>query len=116
MSQHNHTTFILSWDNYGLESCINATELDMQHTLAILSNTLQSRTSELQTIMNQILLRAKANGQRHYEVYSIQVDSSITANDLKQQFEECPQDIANLIRDKGCKIYSGRQSKAIKIC
>ena len=115
MSQYNNTTFILSWDNYGLESCIDATELNMQHTLAVLSNTVPPRASKLQSVMSQILIRAKANEQRHYEVYSIQVDSSITADDLKLQFEQCPQDMADLIRVNGFKIHSGRQSKAIKI-
>ena len=117
MNWHNTTNFILSWNMYGLESCVNATELDMQHTLNLLSSSVTLRPSELNRIVNGILLRAKVNPQRHYEVYSIQVDSSITEDDLKLQFEECPQEMANLIRERGNKIFSDRaaDSSCIKI-
>ena len=91
---------------YGLESCVNTTELDMQHTLNLLSGSVTSRSSELNRIMNHILLRAKVNPQRHYEVYSIQVDSSVTEDDLVQQFKECPQEMDNLVRERGNKIFS----------
>ena len=108
MSWTNTTNFILSWDMYGLESCVNATELDMQHTLNLLSSSVNPRSPELNRIVNQILLRAKFNPQRHYEVYSIQVDSSVSKDDLMQQFEECPQEMANLVRKRGTKIFSDR--------
>ena len=111
MNQHNFTTYILSWDIYGLESCINATELDMQHIVDLLLDPKLTRTPALNSIMTHILMRAKANPQRHYEVYSVQVESCITEYDLKLQFEECPQDMANLIRARGNKIYSDRRSK-----
>ena len=109
MSCANTAIFILSWDMYGLESCVNATELDMQHTLNLLSSSDDTtRPPELNRIVNHILLRAKFNPQRKYEVYSIQVDSSVTKDDLVQQFEECPQEMADLIRKRGTKIFSER--------
>lgn len=105
---------------YGLESCVNASDIDMQHTLDLLSAsgaTNTTRPSSLNRILNSIVVRARANPQRHYEVYSIQVDSSVNQNDLVRQFEECPQEMANLIRDRGCKIFSNRavSSPLIKI-
>ncbi len=102
--------FILAWDMYGLESCINATELDREKTFAILSNK-DYRGQELGTIINHLTLRARFNTQRHYEIYSIAVDPSITQQDLVEQFDKDPQAMADLIRARGNKIHSDRARK-----
>lgn len=105
--------FVLSWDMHGLESCINATELDQQRTLEILSNT-GTGHNKLGHIVAHLRLRAQANIQRHYEIYSIAVDSTISREDLVTQFEENPQAMADLIRNRGNKIYSNRLSETDK--
>jgi len=56
-------------------------------------------------------LRARANSQRHYEVYSVHVDEGITKNDIVDMFNDSPQAMADLIRERGNKIYSDRIEK-----
>lgn len=95
---------------HGLESCINATELDQERTFNILSNKTGGE-NKLGHIVAHLRLRAQANSQRHYEIYSIAVDSTISKQDLEEQFEQNPQAMADLVRNRGNKIYSNRLSE-----
>lgn len=101
-------TFIFVWDSYGLETCINLTELEQNQLLDILKDKPSQSISQL---LNSILLRAKFNCQRHYEIYSCQVDSSITRNELIKMFSNNPQQSADTIRQLGTEIYSDRADK-----
>lgn len=106
--------FLLSWDMNGLEAVINVTEIEKE----AMWNTLQDQpaTNKISTIVNQIMLRARYNSQRHYEVYTVRVDESISADDLRTMFEDNPQHAAELIRDRGTKLYSDRiDQKTVKI-
>lgn len=107
--------YILSWDMHGLESCINASKIDQMRVWNTLANK-ADRTEDINRLMSMLIMRARANSQRHYEIYSIAVDSSITEEDLVQQFKTNPQGMADLVRARGNKIYSDRVNKdSIKI-
>jgi hypothetical protein len=110
---YDSTLFVLSWDMHGLESCINATELDQQRTLEILGGK-GTGHNKLGHIVSHLQIRAQANSQRYYEIYSIAVDSTISKEDLVEQFEENPQAMADLVRNRGNKIYSNRLSETDK--
>jgi hypothetical protein len=97
-------TFIFVWDCYGLECCLNLTELEHNNLIHILKN----EKSNINVILNSILLRARFNPQRHYEIYTCEVQEGIDQNDLKNMFDSNPQKAANLIRNLGSKIYSDR--------
>jgi hypothetical protein len=56
-------------------------------------------------------LRARFNTQRHYEIYAIGVDGTITQEDIRDMFETDPQYAADLIRARGERIYSDRRSQ-----
>lgn len=115
MSDYDSTVFVLSWDMHGLESCINATQLDQERTFNVLRDA-DTGHDQLSATVAHMKLRAQFNPQRHYEIYSIAVDSSITEQDLIDQFESNPQDMANLIRSRGNKLYSNRMNKdSVKI-
>lgn len=101
------TLFLLSWDMTGLEVCINVTELDKKRMWDALSDNKDNSIS-LNSLVNNILLRARYNAQRHYEVYTVNVTEGITEEDLRQMFENDPQTAADLIRDRGHKLYSDR--------
>ena len=105
--------FLLSWDMLGLEAVINITEIEKEATWA----TLQDKpTAKLNHIVNAIMMRARANGQRHYEVYTVTMESSISKDDVCAMFEHNPQAMADLIRERGRKIYSNRMAEnSIKI-
>jgi predicted peptidase len=101
------TVFLLSWDITGLEAVVNVSAIEKEKTWAILSDNKDS-SPNLNSIVTAILMRARANTQRHYEVYTIQVDPSIDEDALRQMFEDSPQYAADLIRERGNKLYSDR--------
>lgn len=98
--------YIFCWDNYGLEACINATELDKNHVFNVLSD--KKQPNELNHIINVLLLRAKANEHRHYEIYSCYVEDNINQLDLVKMFNDMPQQSADTIRKMGKQLYSNR--------
>jgi hypothetical protein len=55
-----------------------------------------------------MVLRARFNPQRHYEVYSIAADNGITDEDIRGMFDADPQCAADIIRERGNKIFSDR--------
>lgn len=112
--------FLLSWDMYGLESLVDLTTLEnlrvqeeQMRMLKILGDP-EARDPGDQTgaalnrAVQGILLRARINNQRHYEVYTIQVDPSIQEKDLWDMFNASPQSAAELIRERGNKLFSSR--------
>lgn len=112
--------FILSWDQLGLESVIDATSIDQAEMWDILKQQVpdyqKGRNYQLNDIVNALMMRARFNSHRHYEIYSVIVDDEITEEDVRQLFEQDPQGSADLIRTRGKKIYSDREdSSSIKI-
>lgn len=98
--------YILMWDMYGLESIINVTEM---YDDAIISGLKGERVRHSNPIQYMIL-RARYNSQRCYEIYSI-CSSDITQDDFVRLFKDNPQMIVDIIRERGVKIYSDRQTK-----
>jgi len=107
-----HKTFIVSWDMTGIESVIDASELDSEDTF---NRLMGEKSNRFGHTLWMITMRARMNSHRHYEVYSIRVDRDITQADIKDMFEENPQGSAELIREHGYKIFSNRLEKAIQV-
>jgi hypothetical protein len=107
--------FILSWDQLGLEACIDVTAKSQEFML----DTLQSGgkfTTWLGSTLNSISLRARFNPQRYYEIYSLTTDYDMDEEMIRAWFEDCPQEAADLVRERGHKIQGDRQkADAIKI-
>jgi hypothetical protein len=107
-------TFIISWDNLGVEAVIDVDAMEQDELVALLKQNFDTPYQParggvaLSRYVNMMLLRAKANPQRHYEIYTIQTDDNISADDIKTMFEDSPQTSADLIRARGNKIYSNR--------
>lgn len=107
------TLFLLSWDQLGLEACVNVSALEKEQVWDTLQG--KKKSNVLGGITAQLLLRARYNPQRHYEIYSIWVNG-ITEQDLRDMFEETPQEAADLVRERGNKIHSDRaNTQQIKI-
>lgn len=102
--------YLIYWCEEGLESVVPITEyehIDRDNTFRILNNQDTVR-SPLNTIIQNMILRAQVNAQRHYELYAIDCDNSIVKEDITQMFEDSPQAAADLFRSRGHKIYSNR--------
>ena len=70
---------------------------------------------EVGRIYQSIMMRARVNSQRHYEIYTVQTDPSISKDDMVRMFEENPQHMADLIRERGNQLYSDRSKNTTKI-
>lgn len=97
--------FLLSWDCYGIEAVINVSNIEKEAMWHAIGGP-QGR--ELGSTLNAILIRARMNPHRNYEIYTVTVDGSITEEDLRQMFEDNPQGMAELVRERGRKIFSDR--------
>ena len=91
------------WDMTGIESVIDASAIDSEDTFNRLKG---SKSNLFGSLVHKLLVRAKANSQRHYEIYYINVDECISEDDVMLMFKDNPQGAANTIRSLGTKIYS----------
>ena len=55
-----------------------------------------------------LILRARANPQRNYEIYTVQVEPDVSLKDIQDMFKDSPQEIVDIVRAQGHKIYSDR--------
>jgi hypothetical protein len=101
--------FLIMWCNEGLECCIDVTE-DQQRRMW---QKLKGEPVSESTIPNYqpLLLRARYNSQRHYEIYSVEATDGITAEDIREMFEANPQSAADTIRRLGHCLHSDRAER-----
>ena len=101
--------FLIMWDQLGLECCIDVTEDQQRRMWQKLKGELVSESA----IPNyqHLLLRARFNSQRHYEIYTVEVTDGITAEDIRDMFEASPQTAADTIRRLGHCMHSDRAEK-----
>lgn len=105
--------YLVYWCSEGLESVVPITEyepIDVENTFRILNNQGPVR-NPVNSIIQMMLLRGRANNQRHYELYAIDCVDTITKQDIEQMFEDNPQAAADLIRDRGVRVFSDRMLK-----
>ena len=105
--------YLVYWCEEGLESVVPITEYeqwDRDNTFRVLNNQETVRNPLNQMIQN-MMLRARVNSQRHYELYAIDCDHSIQKADIEQMFEDDPQAAADLFRSRGHRLYSDRAEK-----
>ena len=105
--------YLIYWCNEGLESVVPITQyesIDVENTFKILKDEEPIRNPMTQ-IIQMMLMRARFNPQRHYELYAIDCEDGITKEDFERWFESSPQESAELVRRKGHKVYSDRASK-----
>lgn len=105
--------FVVSFCCEGLEGVIPVSELERQDTFDLLKGNVAARKAG--SAVNMMLLRARVNPQRYYEIYAITASTGITADDIKGLFEADPQYAADLIRERGQKLYSDRQVKDTRV-
>jgi len=114
--------FIVSWDNTGLEAVVDVTEdrdlsdaFEQEKIFDLIRDPeMMPRNNHLIRInqmVNAMIMRAMANPQRHYEIYSVTATRDITAQNLRDLFKSGPQGAADMIRDRGNKLYSDRADK-----
>lgn len=98
------------WDMYGLECLFDVDEAmadleqwEKEKVVSILKEeTHPPKPSGIP--INLLILRAKVNSQRQYEIYEF--ISSMTEKEIRNTFNTDPQIIVDWIRKNGYKVYS----------
>lgn len=102
--------YLVYWCSEGLESVVPITayeSIDVENTFRIL-NDQDSIRNPMYSIIQMMILRGRVNSQRHYELYAIDCVDGITKEDIEDMFENDPQAAADLIRNRGVKVFSDR--------
>ncbi len=101
--------YIVMWDMNGLEAIINVSDGEREAIV----QTLADQPITWRNPIQFMLLRARFNSHRHYEIYTF--DSEMTTKEISTLFKKSPQLMANTIREVGHQLYSDRiaQSPAI---
>ena len=109
---HKGNIYIVSWDMTGLECVIDANELMADDVMNALKD---EKGSALGRTLFVLTTRARANSHRHYEIYSIHTTPDVEKEAIEQMFEDNPQAAADLIRERGNKIWSDRANKKTQV-
>jgi hypothetical protein len=127
MAKRKHNVYLLSWDMTGLETILDLTMLEQlneeEEKLRLvqilgdpdLKDPGNLTMASINRTVGSIMMRARANSQRHYEIYTIQTDSSVSEGDMWELFNQDPQHAAELIRERGNKLYSDRAEKRTQV-
>lgn len=100
------------WDNTGLETIIDVSKHEKEVEAFEKQKAWHILKGELHNVkppsipLQMMIIRAKANNQRHYEIYGF--TSNMSEKSVREMFEDSPQFIVDWIRDNGVKIYSDR--------
>jgi hypothetical protein len=118
-SKKKKTRYLAMWDMTGLECLINVSVIQEKHEqwekeniFRILQEKESSPAPKI-VPLNQLILRARFNSHRHYEIYTF--DSALTEEDIKETFADDPQLIVDTIRNAGHEIYSDRVLKKTQV-
>ena len=95
--------FLLMWDCNGLECLQDITEYhpdqwDRDQLLGVIKGR-KYKAAPIHQQIHQMIMRARFNTQRHYEIYVQQTDDGITAEEFSAVFNANPQHWADWIRE-----------------
>ena len=103
--------FLAVWDMLGLESLHDISAWEKNRKVWEKGKVWSILTEKDHTEpppgpnLNLLLLRARYNSQRQYEIYLFETNG-LDFDDVKASFEDEPQFMADFIRKNGTKIYS----------
>lgn len=96
-------TWLLAWDDIGLEAVVNVSRLEQEYVYNALTN--EPATDKRISLINHVTLRARFNSHRHYEVWMLNADDEIDREQFEWGFEVNPDTFKSLVRSKGVKVY-----------
>jgi hypothetical protein len=99
--------FIFSWNIYGIESIIPIEEYRNHHKdqlINILKEN-KSKKNPLDSIIRNLIFRARYNSQRNYEIYAVDCDDILDEKFWEEQWSSNFIETAEIIRNNGYKLY-----------
>lgn len=100
MKQENR--YLAMWDCNGLECLFDITDLEGDNFMSAL----KGETYKTPFNISMLMMRARFNSQRSYEIYAFSTDPDLDYAEIKNMFKYSPQTIVDAIREHGKKIYS----------
>lgn len=100
--------FIFAWDEFGIESIVPITQYehwDKDNLVRLLKNEAKLR-NPLDGIVRSLVLRAQVNAQRRYEIYAVDCSEDMDLKFWQRNWAENPQGMADILRERGHKIFS----------
>ena len=108
--------FVVSWDQTGLECILPVTEITQNGVFEALKIGKSTAIETINKTVGMMVMRARYNTHRHYEIYSFTASEGISESDIRDYFENAPQMAADWVRENGTMIFSDRAvASTIKI-
>lgn len=104
--------YLFMWNQFGIETIVPITQYEDQSKLDIW-NIIKGNSpgkNPLDDIITMMLLRARYQSDRNYEIYAMDCDEEITKEQLFDLWDNSPQYAADLTREKGICLYSDRHN------
>lgn len=99
--------WVVLFDTLGVDTLVPWDDLKQEAMLATLSG--KQPKDRLNTQINMMIVRARANEQRWPEVWAYDTSEDYEVDFMRKMWEDMPQGMADMVRDKGTNLY--RQSR-----
>ena len=103
-------TFIASWDCLGIECIVDCTSWERNSLLNVIAG---KELKPAPVNLHAMTMRARYNPQRSPEIWSFTTVDAITETELKQLAKADPQQLVNLIRERGTCLYDSPKQKVV---
>ena len=98
--------FLAMWDCNGLECLFDISDIEGDNFMA----TLKGETCKTPFNLSMMMMRARYNSQRSYEIYIFE-SADMDYDFVIDMFDNEPQLMVNAIRENGRKLYSDYSKK-----
>ena len=102
--------YLFMWNCHGIESIVPITQYEDQSKLDMWKILKEEPTGKnpIDDILGAMTMRARFNAERSYEIYAMDCDEGITEEDLFSFWDTAPQAAADLVRERGVRLFTSR--------
>ena len=102
--------YLAYWDCLGFECIVDCTTWERQ---TLLNEIAGKEIKPAPVNLHAMTMRARFNPQRSPEIWSFTTNGSISENELKEIANDNPQQLVDLIRERGTCLYNSPKQKAV---
>ena len=110
MANNRYRKFLCSWDNLGFECIEDMTSWEKN---CLLEQIAGKELSSSPVNLNALVMRAQFNTQRNPEIWVFTTDYSVTKEDIVEISKENPQELVDMIRKNGTKVFGHTKTKQV---
>jgi hypothetical protein len=103
--------WVVLFDTLGIDTLIPWDDLKSDDMMAVLAGKVARKKGNYH--VNMMIIRAKANHQRFPEVWAYDTAENYEYEDMRKMWEEMPQTVADMVREKGTNLFKYAKEKAI---